>query len=114
MSNGSELIIPKGNLISNPVTNWTLSNCERLIEIPVNITSKVDPQHVLDLLTSVARAHPSVLKNPAPQAFLVTFGATMAFRLRAWIDSEEQWMKITSDLSLAVNAALAKENIAMS
>ena len=35
LANGSEMIVPNGNLISNPVTNWTLSNCERLIEIPV-------------------------------------------------------------------------------
>jgi potassium-dependent mechanosensitive channel len=113
LTNGSELIVPNGNLISNPVTNWTLSNCERLIEIPVTITSKVDPQHILDVLNNVARAHSSVLKNPPPQALLSTFGATLAFRLRAWIDSEEDWMKTTSDLSLAINAALAKENIVL-
>ena len=56
LTNGSELIVPNGNLISNPVTNWTLSISERLIEIPINITSKVDPQHVLNLLADVARA----------------------------------------------------------
>ena len=111
LTNGSELIVPNGNLISNPVTNWTLSNCERLIEIPVNVTSKADPQQVLDLLTKVAMANPHVLKNPAPQALLVTFGAALAFRLRAWVDSEEEWMKISSDLSIAINSALAKENI---
>jgi small-conductance mechanosensitive channel len=115
LGNGSEMIVPNGNLISNPVTNWTLSNCERVIEIPVNVVSKVDPQHVLNLLTEVAKSHPCVIKNPPPQALLVTFGAAvLSFRLRAWIDSEEEWMKITSDLSLAINAALAKENIAIS
>ena len=115
LANGSELIVPNGNLISNPVTNWTLSNCDRLIEIPVNVAPKADPQQVLKLLTDVARADPRVLKNPPPQALLVTFGATaLAFQLRAWTNSEEEWMKITSDLSLAVNSALAGENIAMS
>jgi potassium efflux system protein len=115
LTNGSEIIMPNGNLISNPVTNWTLSNCERLIEIPVNVASKVDPQHVLELLTSVVRANSSVLKNPPPQTLLATFGGTaLTFRVRAWLDSEEEWMKVTSDLSLAINAALAKENIAMS
>jgi potassium efflux system protein len=113
LTNGSEMIVPNGNLISNPVTNWTLSNCERLIEIPVNITSKVDPEHVQNLLTSVAAAHSQVLKNPAPHTLLVSFGATWNFRLRVWIDSEEEWMKITSDLSVAVSAALAKENITL-
>jgi small-conductance mechanosensitive channel len=113
LTNGAEMIVPNGNLISNPVTNWTLSNCERLIEIPVNVTSKVDPQHVIDILLAVAKANPDVIRNPAPQAILITFGATLAFRLRVWIDSEEQWLKITSDLSLAVNAAMAKENIVL-
>jgi potassium efflux system protein len=114
LTNGSELIVPNGNLISNPVTNWTLSNCERLIEIPVNVTSKVDPQHVLDLLTKVVAAQSTVMKNPAPQTLLVTFGATLSFRVRAWVDADEEWMKITSDLSLAINAALAKDNITIS
>jgi potassium efflux system protein len=111
LANGSELIIPNGNLISNPVTNWTLSNCERLIEIPVTITSKVDPQHVLDLLTRIAAAHKNVLKNPAPHTVLVTFGAAMNFKVRAWIDSEDEWMKVTSDLSIAISEALTKEGI---
>jgi small-conductance mechanosensitive channel len=115
LTNGAELIVPNGNLISNPVTNWTLSNCERLIEIPVNVISKVDPRHVLNLLADVAMAHPDVLKNPSPQVLLVSFsGTALTFRVRAWIDSAEEWMKITSDLSLAINAAMAKENIAMS
>jgi hypothetical protein len=34
--------------------------------------------------------------------------------LSAWIDSAEEWMKITSELSVAINSALAKENIVMS
>jgi small-conductance mechanosensitive channel len=111
LTNGSELIVPNGNLISNPVTNWTLSNCERLIEIPVNITSKVEPAHAIDFLTKVAAAHPNVLKNPAPHTLLVTLGATMNFRVRAWIDSEEEWLKIQSELAISINAALLKENI---
>ena len=111
LTNGSEMIVPNGNLISNPVTNWTLSNCERLIEIPVNITSKVEPAHVIDLLTKVAAAHQNVLKNPAPHTLLLTLGATMAFRVRAWIDSEEEWLKIQSELAISINAALIKENI---
>ncbi len=115
LPNGSELIVPNGNLISNPVTNWTLSNCERLIEIPVNVASKVDPRHMIDLLTKVALSHPSVLKNPAPKVLLTSLAATgLNFRVQAWIDSSDKWMEITSDLSLAINAALAKENIALS
>lgn len=114
LGNGSELIVPNGNLIANPVTNWTLTNCERVVEIPVSITSKVDPRHVMDVLTSVAQNHPQVLKNPPPRALLTSPGGLkMTFRLRVWTDSEDEWMSVTSDLSLAINDALAKENITM-
>jgi len=114
LANGAEVIVPNGNLISNPVTNWTLSNCERQVEIPVTVTSKVDPALVISILTKVASQHPDVIKNPAPRAYLVTFaGAALTFRLSAWIDSADQWMKITSDLSVAINSELAKENITL-
>jgi small-conductance mechanosensitive channel len=44
----------------------------------------------------------------------VTFAAAaLTFRLTVWIDSAEEWMKVTSDLSLAINSELAKENIAL-
>jgi potassium efflux system protein len=114
LTNGCELIVPNGNLIANPVMNWTLYNAERLIEIPVNITSKVDPQHVQELLDKTVAANPAVLKNPAPQVLLSTFGTTMAYRVRVWVRADDEWMKITSDLALVINSALAQENIAMS
>ena len=56
----------------------------------------------LDLAAQVASNEPLFLPLTA-----------LAFKLRAWIDSEEEWMKITSELTLAIHAALAKENIAM-
>jgi small-conductance mechanosensitive channel len=115
LTNGSELIMPNGNLISNPVTNWTLSNCERLIEIPVNVGPTANVQHVLDLLVAAARANSSVLKNPAPSAIVIAIAAaSTSVKLRCWIDSEEvDWAIVTTELTLAVQAALQKENIAI-
>jgi potassium efflux system protein len=114
LGNGSELIMPNGNLISNPVTNWTLSNCERLIEIPVNIAPKSDAGRALNLLVEAAKAHSSVLKNPPPQAVVVTLAAAaISLKLRCWIDTDDDWMKETSDLTLTIQAALAKADIAL-
>ena len=115
LTNGSELIMPNGNLISNPVTNWTLSNCERLVEIPVNIAPKMDANRALDILVAAAKAHYAVLKNPPPNAIVLGIAAaSTSLKLRCWIDSDEvDWMKVTSELSLAVQAALEKENIAI-
>jgi small-conductance mechanosensitive channel len=113
LTNGSELIVPNGNLISNPVTNWTLSNCERLIEIPVNIAPKTDTQRALEILVAAAKANSAVLKNPPPNAIVIGIAAAAtSLKLRCWIDSEESdWARVTTDLSLAVQTALEKENI---
>ncbi|HEX2386254.1 MAG TPA: mechanosensitive ion channel domain-containing protein, partial [Candidatus Binatia bacterium] len=35
--NGSEIIVPNGKLISERLTNWTLSNRQRTIELPVSV-----------------------------------------------------------------------------
>ena len=87
LTNGSELIMPNGNLISNPVTNWTLSNCERLIEIPVNIAPKTDARRALDILVATAKAHSAVLKNPPPSAIVLAIAAaSTSLKLRCWVD----------------------------
>ena len=114
LTNGSELIMPNGNLISNPVTNWTLSNCERLIEIPVSIAPKANARRALEILVEIAKDQSAVLKNPSPQAVIVTLAAaSTSLKLRCWVDAEEDWMKVTSELSLELQSALEKENIAL-
>jgi potassium-dependent mechanosensitive channel len=115
LSNGSEYILPNGNLISNPVTNWTFSNRRRVVDLPVVVTAKADSRQVLTLLVETAKAHPLVLKDPPPHALLASLGgATLNFEVRAWISSTENWLQVRSDLALAVSAALARENIATS
>jgi len=43
---GAEVIVPNGELISNRVTNWTLSNKQRRIDITVSVAYKSDPHQV--------------------------------------------------------------------
>jgi potassium efflux system protein len=115
VTNGSELILPNGNLISNPVTNWTFSNRQRVIDLPVAVAAKSDPHQVMALLVETAKAHPLVLKDPPPQVLLIALsGAALNLELRAWTNSNESWQQVRSDLALAISAALARENIAMS
>ena len=72
----------------------------------------VAPQRVVELLKSVAANHPSVAKEPAPQAYVVNFApGAVGFQLRAWTDRYEDWVQVRSDLSVAVDEALTRENI---
>jgi potassium-dependent mechanosensitive channel len=111
---GSEIIVPNGTIIANKVTNWTYSDRYRAVEVPVSVARGVDPQHVVELLKSVAANHPSIAKEPPPQAYIVNFASgAVSFQLRAWTDRYEDWVQLRSDLSLAVDQALTRENISI-
>jgi potassium-dependent mechanosensitive channel len=111
-TDGSEVIVPNGTIISNKVTNWTLSDWYRAIEVSVTVARGAAPQHVIEVLKRVAANHPGVTKEPAPQAHVVNFAsATVSFNLRAWTERYEDWVQVRSDLSVAVDEALTRENI---
>ncbi len=115
ITNGSEVIMPNGNLISNPVTNWTFSDRRRVIDIPIAVAAKSDPQRVMAILVETAKANPSVLTNPPPQVLFTSLtGATLNFELKAWTAKQDLWTQTKSELFLAISAALARENIVMS
>ena len=113
-ADGSEVIVPNGSLISSQVTNWTFSDRKRAVEMSVNVAGGVDPQRVVELLKSTAAAQPGVTKEPSPQVYVTNFSAgAVTFQLRAWTDRHEDWTQLRSDLSVAVNEALARERIAI-
>jgi potassium-dependent mechanosensitive channel len=113
-ADGSEVIVPNGSLISSQVTNWTFSDRNRAIEISVSVVRGTNPEQVVELLKKTAADHPGVARDPAPQVFVVGFGGgAINLQLRAWTDLYRDWAQLRSDLSIAVNAALDHENIAI-
>jgi len=113
-ADGSEVIVPNGSLISSQVTNWTFSDRSRAVEFSVNVAGGADPQRVVELLKRTAAGYPGVGKQPAPQVYVTNFSAgAVTFQLRAWTDRQEDWAQLRSDLSVAVNEALAREKIAI-
>jgi len=113
-TNGPEIILPNGKLISDPVTNWTFSRRQRLITIPISIVQGVDAQRVLAVLKEAAAAQSTVLRDPAPQALLIGFSdGALKFELRVWTDQINDWMQIRSDLSTAISAVLIAQKFAI-
>jgi potassium-dependent mechanosensitive channel len=113
-TDGSEVIVPNGTIISNKVTNWTLSDRYRAIEVTVTVARGAAPQQVIEVLKRVAANHPGITKEPLPQAYVVNFAsAAVSFNLRAWTDRYEDWVQVRGELAVAVDEALTRENIAL-
>ncbi|MGE0621696.1 MAG: mechanosensitive ion channel domain-containing protein [Pseudomonadales bacterium] len=111
---GSEVIVPNGDLVSNQVINWTLSDRQRRIELNVGVAYGSDPEQVAALLRSVLEADADVLKEPQPMVIFAGFGdSALNFRMLAWIADFDQGFTMTHRLNSAINAALAEAGISI-
>ncbi len=104
---GSEVIVPNGQLISEKVINWTFSDQQRRLDINVGVAYGNDPEEIIAILTKSVSNHPDILKEPAPNCLFLGFGDnSLDFQVRAWTSRNSQWVVVQSDLAIAMNAAL--------
>nr|WP_314902274.1 mechanosensitive ion channel domain-containing protein [uncultured Deefgea sp.] len=111
---GADVVVPNGMLLSEKLTNWTLNNKRRRIEIPIGVTYDCDPKAVQALLLGVAQSTVGISLDPAPVVLFMGFGeSSLDFSVRAWIDNYDLSLSIRSEMALAIHAALKAENIAI-
>ncbi len=109
---GAEVIVPNATLISTEVTNWTLSDRRRRIEIAVGVAYGTEPQQVIDLLLAAVRGRAGVLPDPAPAALFLRFGENaIEFALRFWTGDFDTWQGLASDVMIEVHASLGRAGI---
>ncbi len=109
---GSEVIIPNANFISDEVTNWTLSNKHRRIEVLVGVAYGNNPQQVMEILKNAVENQDGVLSVPQPMALFHGFGDnSLDFRLLFWISNMDNWLRLRSNVMEAVYQLLEEANI---
>jgi small-conductance mechanosensitive channel len=105
-SQGAEVIVPNSKIIEDRVTNWTLSDRRRQLQLDVRARPDVDAECVIALLNDVARRDDRVSKLPPPETLLVRFGDDVTvYRLCFWTD-ETGWTRLRSDVAIAVQRAM--------
>jgi len=104
---GAEIIVPNAQLVTERVTNWTLSDRTRRIDLRVGVDYGSAPEKVVAVLEAVARAHPQIMQTPAPQAVFSAYGdSSINYQLRAWTNRFDRWPTIQTELAAGVYAAL--------
>jgi small-conductance mechanosensitive channel len=71
---GSEVIVPNGNLISNELINWTHSDSQRRLIIKIGVAYGTDPNEVIKILLSVTKKNKGLLEDPEPYVLFKEFG----------------------------------------
>jgi potassium-dependent mechanosensitive channel len=109
---GAEVIVPNSTLTSERVTNWTLSDRLRRVDLAVRVAYASDPEQVLEILRAAGKANPKALADPAPDAVCTGFAdAALNFQLRVWTARAEEGEAVLSQLAVAVHRALTAAKI---
>lgn len=97
MTNGSEVIVPNDELVSNRLTNWTLSDKNRRIKMLIGVSYDSDPREVKTVIEEVIRRNDFILKKPEPIVALDEFAdSSINFNVMVWVG--ENWVRDKGDL----------------
>ncbi len=111
---GKEHLIPNEILITERVENWSYSNNDVRIRIPIGIAYESNIRKAMELMLEAARRNPRILNEPAPNVLVTDFGdSAVKLELRAWINDPANGIgNITSDFLLDIWDAFHAEDIA--
>ncbi len=93
----SEMIVPNGDLVSEKVINWTLTDSRARLFLPLGVAYGSPVARVLEILEETAAASAQVLEDPRPEALFMEFGdSSLNFELRVWVKDVRQRLAIRS------------------
>jgi len=110
---GVDTLIPNENLITSEVINWSYSDRNVRVRVPVQISYDNDPEEALKLMLECAHASPRLLDDPEPSARLMAFGDNgIELQLRVWVaDPEAGFGNVRSEINLAIWRAFKQAGI---
>lgn len=104
-----EIFIPNKELITQKVTNWTLTDSITRIIIPVGIAYGSDTDKARDIMLKVLADNKRVLTEPRSNVFFLGFGeSSLDFELRVFVRSVDDRFAVSHDIHTEINKALGK------
>jgi len=109
---GADVVVPNGTLLSEKLTNWTLLDRNRRIDIDIGVAYGSDPAQLSALLQRTALQTPGIVSTPEPVVLFLGFGASaLNFGVRAWTYDYDNSATIRSDLVTRIYGALNQAGI---
>lgn len=109
-----EILIPNEALISERVTNWTLSNSTTRMIIKVGIAYGSDTDRAREIMLNVLNENKRVLATPPPSVLFTGFGdSSLDFQLRVFLSNFEDRWPVTHVIHTDINKALENAGISI-
>ena len=110
---GVDTLIPNENLITTEVINWSYSDPNVRLKIPVSVSYSDDVERAMAIILDIAREHPRVIADPEPVCRLTMFGDHgIHLEARVWVaDPQAGFGSVSSDINLAIWRRFKQEGI---
>lgn len=108
----ADLIIPNADLINSQVTNWTLSNRQVRLTVPVGVAYGSEVPLVMETLMACTEGNAMVARTPVPRVLFLSFGeSTLDFELRVWVKDADYRLNARSALHQEIDRRFREANI---
>jgi len=113
-SDGSEVIVPNGDLLSQHLVNWTLSDKHRRVELIIGVTYGSDLTKVMALLRGIVDTREDIMREPAAMVLIHNFGpSSVDFRILFWVPEIGNWLTLKSQVLSDIYEVFYREGIEM-
>lgn len=99
---GSDIVVPNGDLLSGQLINWTLSDKRRRVELFIGVAYSSDMKQVKELIEKQLQRD-SIMKNPNPMVLMQNFGDnSVDFRVLFWVESIDFWIETRAEVMTGI------------
>lgn len=109
---GSVIIVPNGDFISQQLINWTHSNSYRRIELIVGVAYGTDMEKASLLINRSLNETDGVMKHPSPEVLVHEFSDNaVLFRVLFWTNNYDSWNSLKSNVLRSIYSEFAANAI---
>ena len=109
---GSDLIIPNGDLLDKHLVNWTKGSNRRRFDISVGVEYKTDLLKAKMLILEVLDKNTRVLKYPEPVIWVTAFSSSsIDLSIKFWVAHFNFGFDVKSELMIEIDKVLRENKI---
>ncbi len=111
-SEGADIIIPNGDMLSQHLINWTMQNRNKRVEFTLGVPYDTDLGKIKTLILEKLKTHEDILQYPQP-SFIITDFAPFAVDMKIffWVPDLSNSDPVRTNVMIEVKDILSKEGI---
>lgn len=100
--NGSEVIIPNGNLYNSQLVNWTINHSQKRVSVNIAIEKANDLKKAQIIIREILFSHPKIKSIPAPDVLVDNITSSeVDFKLSFWVEISDAG-KVKSEVIIGI------------